>query len=201
MIAKRSRPFHSRLELDALSLIDLTLWIVALHAQPRSFQYWMDGEQRPYTPDLLVRLADGREFALEIKTYKDAIASENLARWPAIKVALADEGLGFKVLTDRLIRKRPRYSNIVELQAYRTMHIEEGGLVSCIDEALCKKKQLALRDIYRFSDDIQFAHDAVMALIVQRHLWVDIDAPIGPGSVICHADRGRRYCHQQWREP
>jgi hypothetical protein len=200
LITKRSQPFHSFLELDALCLIDLTLWIVAIHAQPRSFEYRLDGERHKYTPDLIALLADGREFALEVKYYDDACSPKNRARWPAIKAALAHEGLGLKILTDRHIRKEPRYSNTIDLQAYRTMRPEEGGLASRIDEALCKTKQLTLRDIFRNSNDAQFAHDTVMALIVHRHLWVDLDLPIDLETVVCHASCGRRGCHQQWRE-
>lgn len=183
LITKTAHPYHSSLELDWLRLIDLTPGVVGFQAQPRTFQYWMGGVRHEYTPDVALTVADGRQTMVEIKMEADAQDASNQARWPAIRARLAEERLGFRIVTERYLHREPRRKNVLYLQMFRSLQPDE-AMAFQITEAVDAALALPLAVLAgRFPDSV-LARQTVLSLVLRRHLEIDLNAEIGPRTLV-----------------
>lgn len=99
----------SSLEFDALRALELEPTVDAYIEQPLDLRYAFGGGRRSYRPDILCLRDGGLEF-IEVKFEADARLLE--PKWRAIGTALASVGLGFRVVTEKHLRRAPFHRNV-----------------------------------------------------------------------------------------
>jgi len=87
--------FDSELELVILRQLDADLRVVEYQEQPVTIPYVLDGEAREYTPDVIVRLDDGRAFIIEAKPLVHLGDFTNWMKWASLARWCERAGMGF----------------------------------------------------------------------------------------------------------
>lgn len=108
-------PWESLLERDAILLFEFSPGVVSYKAQPTVVHY-TDGVQiREYYPDFELVLDCGRVVHAEIKP-ADRLENPRVAdKFRAIASHYALKRQEFRILTDREIRREPRFTNLRSL--------------------------------------------------------------------------------------
>lgn len=178
-----SLPFHSSLEHDWLLLLDVAPEVDRFLPQPPTIAYRLEGETRHYTADTLV-IIDGAPTMVEVKYEDDAVAPENLTRWPAIRDRFAEVGFTFKIVTDRFIRSEPRLSNVQYLHLFRAWQ-PDSAFAFQVAMALQDGSSMPLGELAaRFPDPVE-ARQFILGLVLRRYLSIDLGEPIGVASPVC----------------
>lgn len=108
--------YEHLLEADACVLFEMSPQIAAYHEQPTRISFPEGDRTRLYTPDYQLELTDGRQFLVEIKPARRLAAPEIRDKFDRIEEHMHRLGLSFIVLTDELIRKQPRLTNLRRLR-------------------------------------------------------------------------------------
>ncbi|RST46973.1 TnsA endonuclease N-terminal domain-containing protein [Variovorax sp. DXTD-1] len=111
---KNGRMVHHEglLELDAIYLFEASPAIDGYREQPTQIPY-PDGDRvRRYTPDFEVRLIDGRVVLIEVKPTAALASAETAHKLARIADHMHRSGQPFVVLTEQVLRREPRQSNI-----------------------------------------------------------------------------------------
>lgn len=87
--------FESDLELVILRHLDRAPSVVEYQEQPITIPYVIDGEAREYTPDVIVRLDDGRAFIMEAKPEVGLGDFTNWMKWASLARWCQQAGIGF----------------------------------------------------------------------------------------------------------
>ena len=87
--------FDSELELAVLRQLDADPRVVDYCEQPVTIPYILDGQAHEYTPDVIVRLTDGRAFIIEAKPIEGLGDFTNWMKWASLARWCAQAGLGF----------------------------------------------------------------------------------------------------------
>jgi hypothetical protein len=87
--------FESELELVILRQLDSDPRVVEYGEQPVTIPYVLDGEAREYTPDVMVRLDDGRAFIVEAKPEVGLGDFTNWMKWASLARWCEQAGIGF----------------------------------------------------------------------------------------------------------
>lgn len=91
----RLAQFESELELVILRQLDSDPRVVEYAEQPVTIPYVIDGEAREYTPDVIVRLDDGRAFIIEAKPEVGLGDFTNWMKWASLARWCEEAGIGF----------------------------------------------------------------------------------------------------------
>jgi hypothetical protein len=175
VVAGCSQPYHSSLELDWLRLLDLTPGVGQLKAQPRKVRVWYGGEEHRYTPDTEVVLENGRRIMIEVKPYAYALKPEFKLVWRAVRERFADEGTGFKIVTDRYLKIRQQTA--LELQLSNTW-APDPHIKFRLSEILAARSLQPLGKLISEFPNPELARRTVMSLVRHRRLLVDLSKPI-----------------------
>ena len=89
--------FDSELELVMLRDFDIDGRVVDVREQPLTIPYVVGGEEHEYTPDVIVRLADGRAFIVEAKPLEFLGDFTNWMKWASLARWCEQHGVGFWV--------------------------------------------------------------------------------------------------------
>ena len=89
--------FDSNLELCLLRQLEVDERVASYQEQPMKLHYTLDGETHEYTPDIAVRLVDGRSFIIEAKPLDQLGEFTNIKKWSALASWCNAYGLGFWV--------------------------------------------------------------------------------------------------------
>jgi hypothetical protein len=92
---KRPVQFDSDLERLILRQLDTDPRVTAYQEQPVTIPYKLDGEQREYTPDVIVQLDDGRALIIEAKPLAHLGQFDNWMKWAALASRCTRQGLGY----------------------------------------------------------------------------------------------------------
>ncbi|HTU28315.1 MAG TPA: TnsA endonuclease N-terminal domain-containing protein [Solirubrobacteraceae bacterium] len=87
--------FDSQLELVILRALDRDARVVDYLEQPVTIPYVLEGEAHEYTPDVIVRLDDGRAFIIEAKPSDGLGDFTNWMKWASLARWCECAGLGF----------------------------------------------------------------------------------------------------------
>jgi hypothetical protein len=87
--------FESELELVILRQLDADPRVVEYAEQPVTIPYVIDGEAHEYTPDVIVRLDDGRAFVVEAKPEVGLGDFTNWMKWASLARWCQRAGIGF----------------------------------------------------------------------------------------------------------
>ena len=89
--------FDSDLELLILRQLETDARVAEYQEQPVTIPYIVDGEAHEYTPDVVVRLADGRAFIIEAKPWFGLGDFTNWMKWASLARWCGQAGIGFWV--------------------------------------------------------------------------------------------------------
>jgi hypothetical protein len=87
--------FDSELELVTLRQLDADPRVVDYQEQPVTIPYVLDAEAREYTPDVIVRLDDGRAFIIEAKPLVHLGEFTQWMKWASLARWCERVGIGF----------------------------------------------------------------------------------------------------------
>lgn len=174
-VAGCSQPYHSSLELDWLRLLDVTPGVRKLKAQPPSLRVWYGGEEHRYTPDTEVVLENDRRVMIEVKPYEHALKPKFKLVWRAIRERLADEGTGFKIVTDRYLKIRQKTT--LELQISNTW-APDPHIKFRLSEIFADSTSEPLGKLISKFPNPELAQRTVMSLVRRRRLLIDLSKPI-----------------------
>lgn len=104
-------PWESQLEFDCLRLLEVDNTVALFSAQPEVLQYELGGDEHRYYPDLRVDYRDGRTEIVEVKFEADAVEPANQARFEVVAEIYKKRGIGFRLMTERDIRREPLLEN------------------------------------------------------------------------------------------
>jgi Sigma-70, region 4 len=92
---------ESLLEHRFFTLLDLLATVDRYQEQPCRIEYRLDGWSRPYHPDVLIVLRDGRTILAELKPAHQVALFPNLVKWAALARACDEWGFGLFIGGDR----------------------------------------------------------------------------------------------------
>jgi hypothetical protein len=145
-----------------------------------------DGHVRLYRPDCLV--VGSRWVFEEVKLEAEASTEANEARWNLIGNAMLSLGFCFRVVTERHIRREPRWTNINLVWRNRLAPIPPTGTRTGIASMLRERGQISIDEIIERFPELQYKH--VLMLVRRGFLAVDLDAAPLSGSTAAHLGPG-----------
>ena len=171
---------HSSLEYDYLRDCELdgsNRWFLE---QPFKIKYRAGAGTRFYTPDALV-VRTGHVECVEVKFEHQAGKREAEAKWHAVAECLLGMGIGFRVLTERHVRRQPRFANVKEVFVHRHARVD-AARVALISAHLTNGGPTTAGDLVR-RFDVQPGQ--VWALARRASITLDLDAgPLGDATLV-----------------
>lgn len=179
LLLRRPMMAKSGLEFDALRDFELdpeNAWFVE---QPLTLRYDFNGMWRTAKPDVLVLRATGIKL-VELKYEAQACATERERKWAALGAACGTLGFDYQVVTERHVRRQPRFGNVRMVFSCRHLVVESAKIAKVRDFLGCGTAEAgAVAD--RFGIKIE----QVWYLVRRLALAVDLDAgPLGPTTFV-----------------
>jgi hypothetical protein len=154
---------ESLLEHRFFTLLDLLVTVDRYQEQPCRIEYRLDGWSRPYHPDVLIVLHDGRAILAEVKPPHQVALFPNLVKWAALARACEEWGFGLFIGGDQYavqqVLQRPVPGGF------------ENALLAAVDGHVVRWREYE-ELLRRFEADHQ-----AMAAIVLRH---GLELRLGP---------------------
>lgn len=110
---------ESLLEMEFLFLAEFAKNVVAFDEQPITISYRLHSHTRRYTPDFVLRWADGRNWYVEVKPMELLTTEKNQAKFSAVKEHFAAQGDVFITITEHEIRDAQRQAHVKKLLRLR----------------------------------------------------------------------------------
>ncbi|WP_382322394.1 Tn7 transposase TnsA N-terminal domain-containing protein [Hydrogenophaga sp. UC242_50] len=126
---------ESLTEIRATDLLEFSKQILHITHQPPTLKFKLDGKRRRYTPDFAGSLVGGGHLLVEVKPQAKACLPEMKAFFKAAKVAAAQEGCRFAVVTEHHFR-RPGMKDVKRLLKMRRDWVVENLGGPPLDESL-----------------------------------------------------------------
>lgn len=165
--------YEHLLEADACVLFEMSPQIAAYHEQPIRISFPDGDRTRLYTPDYQLELTDGRQFLVEIKPARRLAVPEIRDKFDRIEEHMHRLGLSFLVLTDELIRKQPRLTNLRRLRY--------DAPLSAVDYAATRRSLMTIprSDANTLGQLIAIlGSSAVADLLMRGHATCPLDRPL-----------------------
>jgi hypothetical protein len=178
--------YESWVERDAAMALDFDPAVAALASQPFRL-VWADGDQeREHTPDYFARLADGTGVVVDVRPERlvDKEATEVFAFTARICESV---GWQFRLVGDL---GQPFRANLRWLARYRHPRCCRAPVADRLREVF-GEPQLLLAGAERVGDRLAVL-PVLYHLLWQHELTANlVSAPLGSGTVVCLAGRGR----------
>lgn len=97
--------YRSSYELTVFECLDEWTKVIGYEAEPFKIPYIHKGEQREYTPDIIVTFTDGHREVWEIKPSSQTMMEVNTNKWHAANLSCKARGWDFVVMTEKGIGK------------------------------------------------------------------------------------------------
>lgn len=190
-IMQVSLPYHSSLELAGMQWIDLQPCVDAMWAQPRTFDYEMGGEPRRYTPDIGVKLSDGRSFMVEVKPWEHVENEENRRRWHYLAPELKRNGFGLAFLVDRVLQAEPLSDHLRAIQRFKGPVFDQRRIWE-LQTKLDREDPWTIEEVLPVLAAYDFAEDEFFCLVLNRHLYVNLTKQLSGESHVWIPSRAPR---------
>src|SRR5947209_3693432 len=95
--------WESQIERDYIYLLEFDPAVVSYAEQPLRISYHLDGKERHYTPDFLVKRVD-KNLIVEVKQVEEAQKEEKQRLFRIASAICARDNYEFVVVTDTMIR-------------------------------------------------------------------------------------------------
>lgn len=103
--------------------------VVDVVHQPRTLDLVCDEKKVRYTPDFLLHLADDQQIMVEVKP--EPYVAKHRVKHEAAASLLAEEGVHFKVVTDKDVDKNNLSARAILLMRYGRMNFTSEEALSC----------------------------------------------------------------------
>lgn len=183
--------FESSLERDWLMVLDLDPTVQSIEVQPFTLSYEVDGVSSRYTPDVLVRIADGkteRVTVYEVKFANDLHENwrQYRARFKAAFRYCRAKGWRFEIVTEQRIRT-PRLGNARFLRRYRALRTDDltcKQLLYTLNALGPATPQALLAGAYFSQDSRLTALPMLWKMVACRQIDADLDQPLTMSSKV-----------------
>lgn len=163
--SRDSLPFESRLERDALLILEMDPAVKVMQTQPLELKYWDGPVLRRYIPD--IQVWGEKDLVIEVKPAQIAATAE-FQRIVRVRASyFAEKGLAYEVWTEREIRLQPRFGAIRMLWRYLDHEISE-DVRARVREAIQNDTKLTLGSVIDALGGDLAAWRNAYALVAQR---------------------------------
>ena len=170
----------SSLEFDVFRDLELDPDAVWFIEQPLELAYDHNCRLRTCRPDVLVIRCDRIE-CIEVKYEEVACLPEQEEKWGAIGTACRSLGIGYRVLTERHVRRRPRFENVRDVFTRRHVRIDPAKEATGL-AWLRRATAVTLADLEQ-ATGISF--NEALAMARQRSIALDLDSSLlGPTTSV-----------------
>ena len=181
----------SSLEFDVLRDLELdpeNSWFIE---QPLKLVYDDAGRSRTCMPDVLVVRPEYVE-CLDVKYESQACLPEREATWKALGAAFQALGMGYSVITERHVRRQPRFRNVTDV--FRRRHVPVGRERELAALAWLRAHGVATME--DFERGTGLSSNEVLALARRRSIAMDLDTAVlcAGTAVRVHTRAGLRPC-------
>lgn len=172
----RSIHWESKLERDRFRQLEFERDVISYREQPFSVSFRLGGKRRTYTPDIEVTRVNG-VFIEEVKPEEKLSCPELQARLAALTEVFESQGMQFRVVTERTIRRQPYLKNVTGLLRYsRLLATEkETNLVLRVTGA---GRGVPLGDLFQELERSGYRREAVLAMLWQGQLKINMEEDI-----------------------
>ena len=172
----RSIHWESMLERDRFRQLEFERDVISYREQPFTIAFLMDGKRCVYTPDIEVKRLNGL-FIEEVKPEAKLSCPELLRRLEALADVFESQGMQFRVVTERTIRRQPYLKNINALLRYsRLIPTEkESDLVESVAHA---HQTITLGDLFREFETRGGRREAIFAMLWHGQLTINMEEKV-----------------------
>ena len=160
--------------------------VIDYRAQPFRFEFVLDGVRRIYIADC-VRLLDGGQIeVVEVKNDRRALKDLDYAsKLQVVREICGQLGWNFRVVTrDQMLRPAVRHANIVEVQSRRLVAFGASHTYVASDVIEGRGGAAPLGEIAERLGDRRVGAAIVKAMMVRRHVCIDLSTPINADSCV-----------------
>jgi hypothetical protein len=175
--------WESQIERDYIYLLEFDPAVISYAEQPLRISYHLDGKERYYTPDFLVKRAD-KSIIVEVKPEEDAQEEVNQRLFHIASAICGRDNYEFVLITDTMIRVQPRLDNIKLLTRYQRIPINDPHYQIVCCELFSKLSEVSLREVMQFYASRSLGKQVVFSLLYWGVLAVDLMQPIGAESIV-----------------
>lgn len=174
--------FESHLERDFIFLTEFDREVIRYNEQPFRVEYLLDGKKHKYFPDFLVERKDKKQV-IEIKPQSKIEKEDFIYFSQVMRNHLARENYEYLVITDSIIRRQPKLSNVQLLWRYARYPIQMKHKI-LLHEVFGGSSQLLLKDVCSLLNQSKEQKELIYALIFHGYLKTDIDFSISANSIL-----------------
>ena len=188
-IEGRSMRSTSSLQFDCMRWLEIDPGTWAMCERPLRLRCRVGEAWRSHVPDLLIAGKAGLE-CIDLAYEGNAGLRENEVRWRAVGAALAAIGIGYRVLTERHIRRQPLRGNVATV--FRARHVRVPQEAA---EAAALVGAMPGLSVHELMAQSGLDANQVWSLVRQGLLAVDLEAaPLGPATrVSLRLSPGQRF--------
>jgi hypothetical protein len=169
--------WESQIERDYIYLLEFDPAVVSYAEQPLRISYHLDGKERHYTPDFLVKRVD-KNLIVEVKQVEEAQKEEKQRLFRIASAICARDNYEFVVVTDTMIRVQPRLDNIKLLTRYQRIPIHDPQYQIICYELFSKCSEVRFSEVVQFFASRNIGKQVVFSLLYWGILTVDLTQPI-----------------------
>jgi hypothetical protein len=175
--------WESQIERDYIYLLEFDPAVISYEEQPLRISYHLNGKERHYTPDFLVKRTD-KSLIIEVKPEEEAQKEENQRLFKTASAICARDNYDFIIITDKMIRVQPRLDNIKLLTRYQRIPINDPHYQIICNEFFAKSSEASLNEVMQFFASRDVGKQVVFSLLYWGVLAVDLMQPIEGMSVV-----------------
>lgn len=175
-------PFESTLERDFAYYAEFNDNVLSYNIQPIKIKIYYDGKDRTYTPDVRLNMKYGRPQIVEIKPDKKFEERKNF--FEKAREEFNNQGYGFWVATESMIRVKPKLQNIKLLYRYASVPINKSSISQITDFLNEYSAPVSLRLVTKelLPYGVQLSH--LYCLCFRGLITIDLNKPINLSSKI-----------------
>lgn len=177
-------------ELEFMMVANMDPNVTVIRPQPCTEPFWHDGKRRHMTPDFaIIECADSLLF--EVKSRRQYAKPHLAERLAAFGAMIEARGWPFFVTLKEDILDDPRYPNVRDVWRRFRPSFNDQQRMAVQDTVWTRERSIAdvLAEITSSMGGHAPRFEDVLSLAANGHIFIDLDTPIGIGSIIRAADR------------
>lgn len=180
-------PWESRNEQHALWHAELNSGVISYHAQPHTLHLTVDGRRSSYTPDLLLRGADGSIDIVEVKdTFEEKKEPNYTAKLAGAAAVYRALGWSYMIVTKTQLEAEPGFADIELLHRYRKTATQVEAVQAVQD--LLSGGPVAVNAVRAILPPDPIGMAQLSAMIVHRVIGVDLTYGLAGDAVVALPD-------------
>ncbi len=178
--------WESLLERDAIRWFEYHPEVANFAAQPRIVHYYdLDARPHRYYPDFSVELNSGETFDVEVKPHAKLLNPNVASKLACVATRYLELGIRLRILTEREIRKEPRFSTLKAIHRSVRQTACEASLMEDLDR-LGTAQQWTLRE----AGALLGSANHVLRLVALDQLFISLDRVLNDDTLVCTTSFG-----------